>query len=92
MDEDFKRQLDRIEHSLASVHDHLRRLNGQVAKHSQSLYGVDGRGGMLDDVRNLFKVVERFAPGMTSTKTMWAAVGSIAAMSAVVVSLVIGLT
>lgn len=91
MDEDVKRQLDRIEHALTSVNDHLRRLNGQVAKHSQSLYGIEGRGGMLDDLRNLFKIVDRFAPGMTSTKTMWAAVGSIAAVSAVVVSLVIGL-
>jgi hypothetical protein len=78
-------QLDRIEQALEDIKAHLAKLNGQVASHAQTLYGVEGRGGMLERM-------ERFTPGMTSMKTVYAAVGAITSVAAVIVALVIGLT
>ncbi len=83
-------QLDRIEAKLDKVQSHLSRLNGQVARNTQGMWGVDGRGGLRDEVHSLSSVVERWTPGMTSTKTVWAAVAALASIAAV--SLTLGLS
>jgi len=83
-------QLDRIEKQLEAINKQLRVLNGSVARHEQTLHGPHGRGGLEKDVKEL---QDNTAPtGVVNTRTMWAAVSSIAAIAAVVVALVVGLT
>jgi hypothetical protein len=90
-DDQILDELRAIRRDLDGIRDELRKLNGKVARHDQTLYGIEGRGGMIDDVRNLFKVVDKFRPGWTSTKTVWAAIASIASVATVFVALVFGM-
>lgn len=88
-------QLDRIEAKLDTLEGKVDRINGSVARNTQTLNGVDGRGGLIDDVRNLWEEVSRFRrdrmpPGTVSLRTVWGAVGALAAVATVVVAFVTG--
>ena len=90
MSGDPQTQLDRIEGKVDRVEAHLRKLNGKVARHEQTLYGIDGRDGMVTDVRDLKSTVR--PAGTVQIRTMWAAIGALAAVASVMAALVIGLT
>ena len=102
-------QLDRIERHLASqgealdkIEAHLDHLNGKVATHAQILLGPDGRGGLIDEVRHLWGVIERrfekvhkrlaeiVPSGHVSTRTMWAAIAAITTLLSLGAAVVTG--
>lgn len=92
MTDQILEELRGLRAEVRETRDELRKMNGKVARHNQTLYGPEGRGGMFDDVEVLKQLANRFTPGMTSVKTVWAAVASIAAVAAVVVSLTLGMS
>jgi len=83
-------QLDRIEKQLEAINKQLRTLNGTVARHEQTLHGPHGRSGLEKDVQELKD--NRPPIGVVNTRTMWAAISAMAAISAVIVALVVGLS
>ena len=87
---DSDSQLDRIEKNIIAINNHLRELNGTVARHEQTLHGPHGRSGLDKEVENMKLSLPN--TGTINAKTMWAALGSIAAIAAVLVALVLGLT
>ena len=95
-DEQLEKFKDEILKELRDIKGQLKELNGSVARHSHTLYGVNEYGGLTRDVKRLFREVESISerlkvPGTVRTNTMWKAIGAIAAVSAVFVSLMIGL-
>lgn len=92
--ERFERKFDKfaeeIRQELKNTNNHLLTLNGSVSRHSQTLYGPYGRGGLEEKFDRLVQAIK--PSGMTTTKTVWAAVGALAGVAAVFVALVIGLS
>lgn len=94
-------QLDRIEAELRrqsraweSIDDRFRVLNGQVARNTQTLRGVDGRGGLVDEVSSIAALVERlrstYLPaGTVSTKTVFAIAGLLLTLAGIGASVLI---
>lgn len=83
-------QLNRIEGKVDLVEAHLRKLNGKVASHAQTLDGPPGGSGLTADVEKL-KDATRVS-GTVPTRTMWSAIAALAAVAAVIVALTIGLS
>jgi len=83
-------QLDRIEKNIEAINNHLKKLNGTVARHEQTLHGPHGRSGLDKDIEELKKALPN--TGTINTKTMWTALGSMSAIAAVIIALVLGLT
>ena len=101
MSDESREQLDRIERRLADMESQLRQINGAVRRHEHELYGADQRGGLVDDMRRVWERIEtamRHAhqseaiSGMVPARTMWGAIGAIAAVASVIVALVVGLS
>lgn len=86
---------------LDAIEQQLKRINGQVARHGQDLYGSDGQSGIRADVRRLWDRVEtalrhahqtEAVTGMVPARTMWSAVAAIGGVAAVLVAIVVGLS
>ena len=101
MSDEGREQLDRIEQRLKTIERHLGDINGTVRRHDQELYGADQRGGLVADMRRVWERIEaamRHAhqseaiSGMVPARTMWGAIGAIAAVASVIVALVVGLS
>ena len=101
MSDEGREQLDRIEQRLKTIERHLGDINGSVKKHEQLLVGHDGQHGIVADVRRQWERIEKALQhahqsealtGMVSARTLWGAVGAIAAVASVIVALVVGLS
>ena len=88
-------QLSRIEDKVDALIDKVNQMNGQVARNTQSLQGIDGRGGMIDDLRALWEEMRRFRrdrlpTGTVSIGTVFKAIGVLAAVGGMVAAFMFG--
>lgn len=76
---------------LIGRHDDKLRLQEQTAEALKTeMYGRPGHEGLVDDVRALLGTAQ--LRGTITIRAMWTAIGVLTSVSAVVVSLVLGLT
>lgn len=79
----------RHQEEIAKHEERLRGVDNLVAQHQTELYGRPGHTGMTDDVRVL--VQHSQLRGTITVRSVWTAIATLSAVSAVVVSLVLGL-